>query len=67
MPKLNIVIISLSLFVLAGCNAMNSFSKALGYKGVYTDLFIPAEPEEIWAVITDAENYDQWNPVIIKA
>ena len=67
MPKLNIVIISLSLFILAGCNAMNSFSKALEYKGVYTELFIPAEPEEIWAVITDAENYNQWNPVIIKA
>ena len=67
MKCVNIILIGLSLFALAGCNAMYSFSKSLGHREVYTELFIPAEPEEIWAVITDAEHYSDWNPVIIKA
>jgi hypothetical protein len=46
---------------------MRSISKALGHVEVHTELFIEAEPEEIWSVITDAKNYERWNPVIIKA
>ena len=46
---------------------MKSFSRTLGFHEVYTEIMIEAEPEEVWSVITDAENYKNWNPVIINA
>ena len=56
-----------ALIFLSGCNAMKSVSKSLGYHEVYTEIMIEAEPAEVWSVITDAENYKNWNPVIINA
>ena len=50
--------------VLTGCSSMNNISKSLGHHAVYTETIIAAEPEEVWAVITDAPNYKNWNPVI---
>ena len=68
---MNRIISSLTLFVLAttlmGCTSMNNFSKSLGHHEVYTETIIAAEPEEVWAVITDASNYKNWNPVITNA
>ena len=65
---MNRIISSLTLFFLAttlmGCTSMNNISKSLGHHEVYTETIIAAEPEEVWAVITDAPNYKNWNPVI---
>lgn len=52
---------------LTGCSSMNNISKSLGHHEVYTETIIAAEPEEVWAVITDASNYKNWNPVITNA
>ena len=57
----------LTSIIFTGCSSMNNFSKSLGHHEVYTETIIPAEPEEVWAVITDAPNYKNWNPVIINA
>ena len=46
---------------------MDRISKSLGYHKVYTETVIAAEPEQVWAVITDAPNYKNWNPVITNA
>ena len=68
---MNRIISSLTLFFLAtalmGCTSMNNFSKSLGHHEVYTETIIAAELEEVWAVITDASNYKNWNPVITEA
>ena len=53
--------------VLSGCAAMKSVSKSLGHTEIFTEIIIEATPEEVWAVITDAESYGDWNPVIIEA
>ena len=37
----------------------------LGHKTVHTELTIPASPEEIWSVLTDAAGYEAWNPVLV--
>ena len=34
-------------------------------KAVHTEITIPAEPETIWAVLTDASGYKAWNPVLV--
>ena len=34
-----------------------------GRKSVQAELVIPAPPEAIWSVLTDAEGYQDWNPV----
>ena len=57
----------LAMLMLSGCGAMKSVSKALGHKAVFTEIFIEASPEEVWAVITDAASYGDWNSVIIEA
>lgn len=46
---------------------MKSFFRTLGFPEVYTEIMIEAEPDWVWSVITDAENYKNWNPVIINA
>ena len=52
--KLNSKIILLSMLVaISGCTS------------VHTELFIPAEPKEIWAVLVDAQGYKEWNPVLV--
>ena len=64
----NKVLIAITaMLVLSGCSAMRSVSKSLGHKEVFTEIFIEATPEEVWAVITDAPAYADWNPVIVKA
>ena len=35
----------------------------LGHKSVHAELVIPAPPEAIWSVLTDAAGYEEWNPV----
>lgn len=35
----------------------------LGHKSVHAELVIPASPEAIWSVLTDAPGYEDWNPV----
>ena len=37
----------------------------LGHKSVHAELVIPASPERVWAVLTDAAGYGEWNPVFI--
>ena len=36
-----------------------------GRKSVHTEIFIPADPEKIWAVLMDVTGYKEWNPVLI--
>lgn len=36
-----------------------------GHKVVHTELEIPATPEEVWSVLSDAPRYSEWNPVIV--
>ena len=37
----------------------------MGRKSVHAELVISAEPEEIWSVLMDKNNYSTWNPVLI--
>ena len=37
----------------------------LGHKSVHAELVVPAPPEEVWAVLTDAASYKEWNPVFV--
>ena len=62
-----VIIAILASPILTGCSSMNNISKSLGHHEVYTETVIAAEPEEVWAVITDAPNYKNWNPVITNA
>ncbi len=55
-----------ALVLLSGCSAMQSFSKFLGQKSSYTEIFIEAEPSEVWAVITDTESFPGWNPAFVE-
>ena len=38
----------------------------LGHKSVHAELIIPAPPETIWSVLTDAAGYEEWNPVFTR-
>ena len=38
----------------------------LGRKSVHAERIVPASPEQIWAVITDAQTYPDWNPVFVE-
>ena len=38
----------------------------LGHKVVHTEIVIPASPAEVWAVLTDAPRYEEWNPVLVR-
>lgn len=35
-------------------------------KAFETSLFIPARPERIWALLTDAQAYPRWNPTVTR-
>lgn len=35
-----------------------------GRKSVHDEIIIHASPEKVWAVLTDTDNYDHWNPVM---
>jgi len=35
-------------------------------KHIYTEIDISAEPETIWAILLDNENYPEWNPYHVK-
>ena len=61
-----VIIAIFASLILTGCSSMNNISKSLGHHEVYTETIIAAEPEQVWAVITDASNYKNWNPVIAK-
>jgi len=36
----------------------------LGKKSVHHEIIINANPEKVWSVLTDTDNYDKWNPVM---
>ncbi|MGD9057176.1 MAG: SRPBCC domain-containing protein [Desulfobacterales bacterium] len=36
-----------------------------GCKAAHTEITIPADPEIIWSVLTDASGYKAWNPVLV--
>ncbi len=36
-----------------------------GCKTVHTELIVPAEPREVWAVLSDGPGYKEWNPVLV--
>ena len=61
------ILLGAAMLVLSGCGAMKSVSRSLGHKAVFTEIFIEATPDEVWAVITDAPSYGDWNSVIIEA
>jgi uncharacterized protein YndB with AHSA1/START domain len=31
---------------------------------IHTDILINADPEKIWKILTDFDNYPNWNPFI---
>lgn len=35
-------------------------------KKIVTEVFIPAKPDEIWQVLTDAESHPEWNTQMIS-
>ena len=37
----------------------------MGCTSVHTEITIPADPEIIWSVLTDAPGYQAWNPVLV--
>lgn len=37
----------------------------VGCETFRTEITIPAEPAKVWAVLTDAPGYAEWNPVIV--
>lgn len=37
----------------------------LGRKSVHAELVIPATPEEVWSVLSDASGFKDWNPVLV--
>ena len=37
-----------------------------GKKTFHVEIFIPAPPSAVWSVLTDAERYEDWNPVFVK-
>ncbi len=37
----------------------------IGCSSVHTEITIPAEPEIVWSVLTDADGYKEWNPVLV--
>ena len=61
------ILLVAAMMMFSGCSTMKSISKSLGHKDVFTEIFIEASPEEVWAVITDAESYSDWNNVIVQA
>ncbi|MCP5493700.1 MAG: SRPBCC domain-containing protein [Leptospiraceae bacterium] len=38
----------------------------LSCKSIHTELFIKANPEKVWEVITNAEGYSTWNPYHVE-
>ena len=61
------ILLVAAMLMLSACGAMKSVSKSLGHKSVFTEILIEASPDEVWAVITDAASYGDWNSVIIEA
>ena len=49
------------LFVTATVASLGAF--LLGHKSVQTEVVIEASPEAVWQVLTDVEQYKEWNPV----
>ena len=37
----------------------------LGRKTFHTEITIPAAPETVWSVLTDAPGYQEWNPLLV--
>ena len=37
----------------------------LGRKSVHAEIVIPSPPSAVWAVLTDASRYKEWNPVFV--
>ena len=52
-----------ALLVVAAAFAM----ACLGRKSVHADLVVPARPDRVWAVLTDAAAYEDWNPIFVSA
>ncbi|MEO1269724.1 MAG: SRPBCC domain-containing protein [Myxococcota bacterium] len=38
-----------------------------GCATVHTEVVIPAPPERVWSVLTNAQGYADWNPVMVSA
>lgn len=45
--------------------ATATLSSWLGFKSVETEIVIDAKPEQVWAVLTDFEQYSAWNKVMV--
>ncbi len=35
-------------------------------KTFHVEVFVPADPEAVWAVLMDTDSYADWNPVFVK-
>ena len=56
-------------WLLAICGLMGAslmLGALLGQRVVHTEIEIPAPPAEVWAVLSDAAGYAEWNPVIVR-
>lgn len=52
---------ALALLVALGVLALT------GGKSVHAERVIPHPPQAIWAVLMDADGYEDWNPVLVRA
>lgn len=57
---------TLKLIALA-LTALNAAACAIIPKNeVVTEVILPAKPEQVWRVLTDGEQYSEWNPFIVN-
>ena len=54
-------VLSIIAGLVLGCLAM----ALLGKKSVHAEIVIPSPPSAVWAVLTDASRYKEWNPVFV--
>lgn len=44
-----------------------SISNIMAQKQIKTEITIKSTPEKVWQILTDLENYPNWNPFILSA
>ncbi|MCG7981776.1 MAG: SRPBCC domain-containing protein [Candidatus Thiodiazotropha lotti] len=59
-PTLNTVLIGVA--VLTGILIIGALT---GRKSVYSEIFIPAAPSDVWQVLSNTSGYKDWNPVLV--
>ena len=53
------------LYVIIGIAILLVALYLAGRKTFHAEIIIPASPDKVWAVLTDKEGYQYWNPLLI--